>query len=113
MRIFAVFIGFLVLSGCAEYDARQNEARMMDHHLRCKSYGLEVGSPAYAGCMENQDNQDQANRRVVLGALLSQPQPQPYILRMPAAVQPAAATIQQPRNCISTVNGQTIYTNCN
>ena len=39
-------------------------------------------------------------------AVLSRPQPQPYMLPMPA---PPAA----PRNCISTVSGQTIYTNCN
>jgi hypothetical protein len=107
VRIIAVFIGFVLLSSCSEYQERQEEARMMAHHQRCRAYGLEVGSPAYAGCMENQDNQDAANRRV---AILAQPQPQPYVLPMPAAAQPAPAPA--PRMCQSSVNGQVINTTC-
>lgn len=107
MRIAGVIMLSVLLSGCAEYQERQEEARMMGHHMRCRSYGLEVGSPTYANCMQNQDNQDDANQRAVIGALLSQPQPQPYFLPMPAPIQPIT-----PRSCQSTINGQIVNTTC-
>jgi hypothetical protein len=36
------------------------------------------------------------------------PAPQPYYMPVPAP-----APVAQPRNCISNVNGNTVYTNCN
>lgn len=58
MRILAVLIGFLVLSGCAEYQERQNEERQMAHHSQCRSYGFEVGSTPHANCMMGIDQQE-------------------------------------------------------
>jgi hypothetical protein len=80
VRLFVVFIGFLLLSGCASEPMTDEQRQFAMQYLLA-----------------------QANR----------PPPQPYVLPMPAPVQPAPVVIQQPRNCISTVNGQSIYTNCN
>lgn len=47
-------------------------------------------------------------RQLAMQYLLSrpqQPQPQPYVLPIPAAPV-------RPQQCISNVNGQSIYTNC-
>lgn len=108
MRILAVFIGFLALSGCAQYQQEQAELRDAGEDNQCQSYGAKPGTDAYIQCRMNLSNQQAANRRAVIGAVLANQaasQPQPYVLPMPA---PAP----QPRTCTSMVNGQMINTTC-
>lgn len=110
MRAALFCVGLLSLTSCAEYQERQNDDRQAAHHEQCRSYGLEFGTPPYANCLMNLDQQDNANRQAVIGAYLTnQPRQQPYVLPMPAAPVPAPV----PRACTSTVAGQTVYTNCN
>lgn len=67
-----------------------------------------------SGCASDQSSEATPEQRQMALQLLMnqqrQPPPQPYVLPMPAPVQP----IQQPapRSCVSNVNGQTITTNC-
>lgn len=111
MRILAVFIGVLLLSGCAEYQERQAAARFEGYQDRCSAYGYSPGTPPYANCMQSLDQQDTANRQALIGAYLAnQPHPQPQQPYMMPA--PVPAPIPAPRSCTSMVNGQMIYTNC-
>lgn len=62
-----------------------------------------------AGCASEPMTDEQ--RQMAFQYLMAQqanrpPPPQPYYMPVPAPVA-------QPRNCISNVNGNTIYTNCN
>jgi len=64
-----------------------------------------------AGCASEPMTDEQ--RRMAFQYLMAQqanrpPPPQPYYMPVPAP-----APVAQPRNCISNVNGNTIYTNCN
>jgi hypothetical protein len=95
----------LLLCGCADYYAGQNAARLEGHRSQCQAYGLQYGTPAFANCMQNLDNQDATTRAALAGAYLNRPQPQPYVLPMPAQ--------SVPRTCTSIVSGQMITTNCN
>lgn len=80
MRILAVFIGFLTLSGCAAYQERQAEQRQYQEMAaqqsadeKCQSYGVAVGSPGYVQCRMNLDNQaasDEQQRKALIGAYL-------------------------------------------
>lgn len=60
MRIMAVFIGFFVLSGCAQMEEiRQNGLAMQAEgdDARCSSYGLRYGTAEYAQCRMSVDQQ--------------------------------------------------------
>ena len=64
-----------------------------------------------AGCASEPMTDEQ--RRMAFQYLMAQqanrpPPPQPYYVPVPAPAPVAA-----PRNCISNVNGNTVYTNCN
>lgn len=67
-----------------------------------------IGFLLLCGCASEPLTDEQ--RQLAMQYLLNRPQPQPYVLPMPAPIQP----IQQsaPRMCQSTVNGQTINTTC-
>lgn len=74
-RIAAVF-ACLLLSGCAEYEARQRaeeqaafDARERAEDGQCRSYGAEPGTPVYVQCrmnISNQRAQIQANDRAII-----------------------------------------------
>lgn len=61
---------------------------------------------ALSGCATEPMTDEQ--RQFAMQYLMNRPQPQPYVQPMPAPIQQ-----NSPRNCISSVAGQTIYTNCN
>lgn len=99
----------LLLSGCSDYYEHQNEARWAGYQERCTAAGFAPATQPFANCTLSLDQQDTNNRQALIGAYLAnQPHPQPYVLPMPAAPVQAA-----PRSCISTVAGQTVFTNCN
>jgi len=111
MKIIAAAICLAALPGCAEYYERESQARYEGYQNRCSSYGFTPGSQPYANCMMGLDQQETANRQALVGAYLAnQPHPQPYVLPMPAPVQPVQQSA--PRTCQSTVNGQVINTTC-
>jgi hypothetical protein len=94
-----------------KYYERESQARYEGYQNRCSSYGFTPGSQPYANCMMGLDQQETANRQALVGAYLAnQPHPQPYVLPMPAPVQPVQQSA--PRTCQSTVNGQVINTTC-
>jgi cell division septation protein DedD len=66
------------------------------------------------GCASEPMTDEQ--RAIAMQYLLNRPQPQPYVLPMPAPVQPLpvqpAPQVVAPRSCQSTINGQTINTTC-
>ena len=75
--------------------------------------GKRVAAVCAAGCLEGCSSEPMTDeqRQMAFQYLMAQqanrpPPPQPYY--MPTTPAPAA-----PRNCISNVNGNTIYTNCN
>lgn len=80
MRQFAVFIGFIALSGCAEYQQRQAEQRQYQEWAaqdnadqKCRSYGVAPGSTGYVQCRMNLDNQaaaDDQQRRALAASIL-------------------------------------------
>lgn len=88
----------LSLAGCASLFPTDDD--------KCQSYGVQFGTPQYAECRQNLE----AQRSALIGAYIANrpQQPQPYVLPMPATPVPPA-----PRSCISSVAGQTVYTNCN
>lgn len=74
-RVFPVILA-LLLSGCAQYEARQRaEAQAQaaaiaaNEDATCQSYGADPGSPAYVQCrmtMQGQRAQVEANNRAVV-----------------------------------------------
>lgn len=74
-RIAMVF-ACLLLSGCAEYEARQRAevqaasvAMELAEDEQCRSYGAQRGSPVYVQCrmnISNQRAQIQANDRAII-----------------------------------------------
>jgi hypothetical protein len=80
LKIIAVFIGFLLLPGCAAYEQqhaaeRQAEfqAIQQNEDAQCRSYGAEPGSAAYVNCrtqLSGQRAADESQRRAVVGAYL-------------------------------------------
>ena len=78
MRIVFVLVAAASLSGCV---TAQDIAANDDDS--CRSYGADPGSQAYFQCRMAKDQQRQANEAALLGAYMSRPQPQPYMLPMP------------------------------
>lgn len=56
----------LLLGACAQ------QIEISDHEA-CDSYGLKFGTPDFAQCMMQKDEQRNANRALVAGALLNNP----------------------------------------
>jgi hypothetical protein len=76
-----------------------------------KWVAVACAAASLAGCASEPMTDEQ--RQFAMQYLLAQqanrpPPPQPYYVPIPAP-----APVAQPRNCISNVNGNTIYTNCN
>ncbi|SDK42565.1 hypothetical protein [Bradyrhizobium ottawaense] len=76
-----------------------------------KWIAIAVAAGCLAGCASEPMTPEQ--RAFAAQYLLAQqanrpPPPQPYYMPVPAP-----APVAQPHNCISNVNGNTIYTNCN
>jgi hypothetical protein len=79
--------------------------------IKMRVLGIVALGAALSGCAEyDRPPLSPEERAAVLGAVLTRPQPQPYVLPMPAPVQPIQQTA--PRMCQSTVNGQVINTIC-
>lgn len=77
MRVIAVFIGSLALSGCAQMEAiRQKGLEMQagppgpDDDAQCQSYGAVPGTPAYINCRVQLHTTDESSRRALVGAYL-------------------------------------------
>lgn len=69
MRILAVISSFIVLSGCAEYRAKQETAQLGADDAKCQSYGAQKGTVPYIQCMVEQDNQRAANKRAAVAGV--------------------------------------------
>jgi hypothetical protein len=81
MRATMAAIGLLlVLTACAT--APQPTAEQVDD-AQCRSYGAQPGTQAYFQCRMAKDQQRQQATAALAGAILSRPQPQPYVLPMP------------------------------
>jgi hypothetical protein len=77
-KISIALISAALLSGCVtaqDIAANDDDA--------CQSYGAQPGSQAYFQCRMAKDQQRQANNAALVGAYLSRPQPQPYVLQIP------------------------------
>ena len=64
----------------AEHDAERAAA----NDAACQSYGAKPGTQEYFQCRLTKDQQRQQAAAALAGAILSRPQPQPYVLPMPA-----------------------------
>lgn len=112
MRVLAVFIGFIALSGCASYQAERQATQNQADGAKCESFGAVRGSLPYVQCMVEMDNQRAANQRAAVAGVqqsLSGFQPilpgyQVQPIPNPIANQPA------PRNTRCNTMGDT--TNC-
>jgi hypothetical protein len=81
MRATMAAIGLLlVLTACAT--APQPTAEQVDD-AQCRSYGAQPGTQAYFQCRMAKDQHPQQATAALAGAILSRPQPQPYVLPMP------------------------------
>jgi hypothetical protein len=58
----------ILLCGCVDYYARQNEVRLQHYRARCEAYGLQFGTRAFANCMQNLDSRDAATRAALVAA---------------------------------------------
>ena len=107
MKVIAIFIGLLVLSGCA---SRQELA--VNDDAKCQSYGLKFGTPEYAQCRQNTEEQRQENRRQALSrigdaATSFHPVAPGYVV---GPNPPIVTQTTMPRNTTCNTVGQT--TNC-
>lgn len=69
MRVFATLFGFLVLSGCAEYRAKQEASQLNADDAKCQSFGAQKGSAPYIQCMVGQDNRRAADKRATIAGV--------------------------------------------
>ena len=79
MKIIAVFVGCLLLSGCAgsplgDAIAGADKLAAQDDAY-CESIGAAKGSPSYTNCRLTVTQQREDKHNIVRGALLSQPDP--------------------------------------
>jgi hypothetical protein len=80
MRNLGIVALCATLSGCAAYEAQQQQQRYDQEQVaqqnadaKCQSYGVAPGSPGYVQCRMNLDNQaaaDEQQRRAIVGAYL-------------------------------------------
>ena len=82
--LLAVVVCGVVLAGCAEYEARQQQeqyeraqAITANEDAQCRSYGAEPGSPAYVQCRMNFDNQRTQMRAQLASQLIGRSFPPP------------------------------------
>jgi outer membrane biogenesis lipoprotein LolB len=82
LRILIISVVSALLAGCASHEERAASIANADD-AACQSYGAQLGTQAYFQCRMAKDQQRQANNAALAGAILSRPQPQPYVLPMP------------------------------
>lgn len=77
MLRFAIAVCALTtVAGCAEYQERQRQQAAAfnqpppDHDEQCRSFGAVPGTPTYVQCRMQLQQQDEARRQAVIGALI-------------------------------------------
>lgn len=81
-RFLSIFFLVTTCSGCMSTEERNARIAAADEDA-CVSYGAQPGTQEYFQCRMANDQQRQANNAALAAAILSRPQPQPYVLPMP------------------------------
>lgn len=111
MRVLAVFIGFLTLSGCAQYQAERQAEQNQADGAKCESFGAVRGTVPYIQCMVDMDNQRQTNRRAAVAGIQQSLQSfQPVLPSYQVQPIPNPLANQAPSNMTCNTLGNT--TNC-
>lgn len=76
LRFIVAISALTIVTGCAEYQERQrqeaiaNQPAPPDHDAQCRSFGAVPGTPTYVQCRMQLQQQDEARRQAVIGALI-------------------------------------------
>jgi hypothetical protein len=118
----AMFVAFGTLAGCANHPLdcaigfahgdclpgtagyRASQAKRNADDSRCLDYGLKFGTPEYAQCRQNIDNQRAAvDREFLRGSMAKRdrPEPAPYMMPVRPSVTTQCATIGNQTTCNS------------
>jgi hypothetical protein len=98
-RLVVCSVAALALSGCM----LDRETRMARHQSACNTYGFVAGTPAFAQCMQTEENQWQARHEAGLQQLRQQNMQQQMLNQQ---------RMNSGTNCISQPVGNTIQTTC-
>jgi hypothetical protein len=85
-QTFAVAVIAAGLAGCVSDQERAASIAASDD-AQCQSFGASPGTDRYFQCRMMKDQQRQANNAALAAAIISRPQPTPYVLPMPHGYQ--------------------------